>query len=178
MTDLIVLHSIGEEDSADLHTPAGQGLLQHLTTLANDALRLPLRLGEDASWDIGPDTPVKSTEDLFKLIDRGTYEGGPTGSELLKSHSFKFESSTSTDMGLQGCGHSTQSMEQKDSFEEANMQSHLPSSSTRKFSSVYWDVQTFLSQVPNPKAKRAAYLWQREAKVLSRCVLPHAFVCH
>jgi hypothetical protein len=81
---------IGEEDSADLRSPATEGLRKHLNTLANDALHLPLRSGaqygyaeEDASWGIGPDSPVRGTEELLKLIDRGTYEGGPTGRELF-----------------------------------------------------------------------------------------------
>lgn len=79
---------IGEEDSADLRSPATEGLRKHLTTLANDALHLPLRSGsqygdaeEDAGWGIGPDSPVRSIDELLKLIDRGTYEGGPTGRE-------------------------------------------------------------------------------------------------
>ncbi|KIM26510.1 hypothetical protein M408DRAFT_180826 [Serendipita vermifera MAFF 305830] len=77
---------VGEEDSADLRTPSTDGLRKHLTSLANDALHLPLRsaalgddVAEDASWGIGPDSPVRSTDELLTLIDRGTYEGGPRG---------------------------------------------------------------------------------------------------
>jgi 3'(2'), 5'-bisphosphate nucleotidase len=88
MTDTICTLRIGEEDSADLRSPATEGLRKHLTTLANDALHLPLRSGsqygdaeEDAGWGIGPESPVRSTEELLKLIDRGTHEGGPTGRE-------------------------------------------------------------------------------------------------
>ncbi|KIM26515.1 hypothetical protein M408DRAFT_16879 [Serendipita vermifera MAFF 305830] len=77
---------VGEEDSADIRTPTTGSLRKHLTSLANDALHLPLRsaaqgedIAEDASWAIGPDSPVRSTDELLTLIDKGTYEGGPRG---------------------------------------------------------------------------------------------------
>lgn len=74
---------LGEEDSADLQAPSAASLRAHLTTLANDALRAPLRtggeLGEDVTWGIGPSEPAKSTDELLKLIDRGTATGGSKG---------------------------------------------------------------------------------------------------
>ena len=89
MTDTL-RRFIGEEDSADLRTPATDGLRKHMTTLANDALHLPLRaatgaeeVGEEATWGIGPDSPIRTTDELLTLIDRGTYEGGSTGSKSL-----------------------------------------------------------------------------------------------
>ncbi|PVF96394.1 putative MET22-protein ser/thr phosphatase [Serendipita vermifera] len=76
---------VGEEDSADLRTPASEQIRTHLNRLANDALHLPLRsnedpnVAEDASWGIGPDSPVRTTDELLAAIDRGNHEGGSSG---------------------------------------------------------------------------------------------------
>ncbi|KAG8854329.1 hypothetical protein FRB91_003651 [Serendipita sp. 411] len=75
---------VGEEDSADLRSPSAEDLRKHLTSLANDALHLPVRedegsLLEDASWGIGPSSPTRSTDELLSIIDRGNYAGGSTG---------------------------------------------------------------------------------------------------
>ncbi|CAG7851253.1 SAL1 phosphatase AltName: Full=3'(2'),5'-bisphosphate nucleotidase 1; AltName: Full=3'(2'),5'-bisphosphonucleoside 3'(2')-phosphohydrolase 1; AltName: Full=DPNPase 1; AltName: Full=Inositol polyphosphate 1-phosphatase 1; Short=IPPase 1; AltName: Full=Inositol-1,4-bisphosphate 1-phosphatase 1; AltName: Full=Protein FIERY 1 [Serendipita indica DSM 11827] len=70
---------VGEEDSADLRVSTAEQLRTHLTSLANDALHLPIRTGEDAAWGIGPDAPVRSTDELLSIIDRGNHVGGPSG---------------------------------------------------------------------------------------------------
>jgi len=74
-------HHAGEEDSADLRvdSPTANALRERLTTLANDALRAPLREGEDAAWGIGPSAPVRSVDELLAAIDRGNHAGGPKG---------------------------------------------------------------------------------------------------
>lgn len=75
----------GEEDSADLRgdSPAATALRERLTSLANDALRAPLRAGEDAAWGIGPSAPVRSTDELLAAIDRGSHAGGPKGRKCI-----------------------------------------------------------------------------------------------
>ena len=89
-------HSPGEEDSADLRVPTAAQLRTHLTSLANDALHLPIRAGdgdtqlaEAAGWGIGPESPIRSTDELLSIIDRGNYEGGSTGRMYSTSSAFR-----------------------------------------------------------------------------------------
>ncbi|KIJ34980.1 hypothetical protein M422DRAFT_61331 [Sphaerobolus stellatus SS14] len=73
---------VGEEDTKTLRGDASaevQLLKDRITSLANDALREPLKLGDDKAWRIGPDTPVLTTEELLDAIDRGNHPGGPSG---------------------------------------------------------------------------------------------------
>lgn len=73
----------GEEDSADLRVESPPAnvlrLRDRLASLANEALRAPLRPGEDPAWGIGPSAPLRSVDELLAAIDRGSYAGGPKG---------------------------------------------------------------------------------------------------
>lgn len=92
-------HPSGEEDSADLRvdSPAANALRDRLASLANDALRAPLRAGEDAGWGIGPSAPVRSVDELLAAIDRGSYAGGPKGRKCTLACSLFSCSSCSQD---------------------------------------------------------------------------------
>lgn len=72
---------VGEEDTSALRgggvSQESQLLRDRITILSNEALREPLRGGDDESWGIGPHAPVRTTEELLDAIDRGNHPGGP-----------------------------------------------------------------------------------------------------
>jgi len=73
---------VGEEDTKTLRgeaTPEVQLLKDRITSLSNDALREPLRSEDSEAWVIGPNAPVRSTEELLDAIDRGNHPGGSKG---------------------------------------------------------------------------------------------------
>lgn len=75
---------VGEEDTKVLRGDAAasaetQLLRDRITSLSNEALREPLRARDEESWGIGPNSPIRSTEELLNAIDRGNHPGGPTG---------------------------------------------------------------------------------------------------
>ena len=75
---------IGEEDSTDLRTstsPSSALLRERITELANGALRDELGYGDVSEWGIGPSWKERTTDELLDAIDRGNFEGGPSGRE-------------------------------------------------------------------------------------------------
>jgi 3'(2'), 5'-bisphosphate nucleotidase len=69
---------VGEESSVAIREESSKDMLDRIVELANDALTADLGLGDDSTWGIGPGQNRTSVE-LLDAIDRGNYDGGPTG---------------------------------------------------------------------------------------------------
>jgi len=69
---------VGEEDASDLRLPEGKSMKDRIVGLANEALTLPLGLGDNESWGIGPNA-AKTDEEILQAIDRGNHDGGRVG---------------------------------------------------------------------------------------------------
>lgn len=74
---------VGEEDTSDLRNPANSALKSRVVELANEALCAELAMGDNVQWGIGPGQE-RSPEVLLDAIDRGTYNGGNSGSEYMQ----------------------------------------------------------------------------------------------
>jgi len=69
---------VGEEDASDLRLPEGKSMKDRIVTLANEALTLPLGLGDNELWGIGPNA-TKSDDEILQAIDKGNHDGGRVG---------------------------------------------------------------------------------------------------
>ncbi|EJF59407.1 3(2),5-bisphosphate nucleotidase HAL2 [Dichomitus squalens] len=69
---------VGEEDAADLRVDSGKALRDRIVQLANETLTAELRPGEKEEWGLGPNH-ARTADQLLDAIDRGNYDGGPTG---------------------------------------------------------------------------------------------------
>ncbi|KAH9946724.1 3(2),5-bisphosphate nucleotidase HAL2 [Amylocystis lapponica] len=69
---------VGEEDASDLRQDSALVLRTRIVELANEALTAALQLGEKSEWGLGP-TQHCTADTLLEAIDRGNYNGGPTG---------------------------------------------------------------------------------------------------
>ncbi|KAH8833478.1 hypothetical protein DL96DRAFT_1703143 [Flagelloscypha sp. PMI_526] len=69
---------VGEEDASDLRLESSVPLLDRIVQLTNDAVTADLIEGDLASWGIGSGKQ-QTAHQLLDAIDRGNFEGGPTG---------------------------------------------------------------------------------------------------
>lgn len=66
---------------------------ERISGLANDALTAELQEGEKEEWGLGPSHP-QTTAQLLDTIDRGTFNGGPSGSTCIVPYLFSQKSET------------------------------------------------------------------------------------
>lgn len=70
---------VGEEDAKELRVDSGKEMRDRIVELANEAITKELGVGDVREWGIGPGQEL-TTEELLDSIDRGNFEGGPSGS--------------------------------------------------------------------------------------------------